>query len=121
MNSYIAFDARDLERCRAATLRLWGEIVRHHGPAVAQRLFAEFTSRQMTRELNNDWLLIEYIKSGLSVKKFAAWFAEKNKSLFTNAEALEKQIRRQKKLMDRQPGRRARMEKIIKHFRPDIS
>jgi hypothetical protein len=107
MSFYKEFDPRDLDQCEVAVMSLWGEIMKHHGPVIAERLFAERThSKQSAREMRNVWLLIRYLRSRLSVKKFAAKLAERNKSLppghrtpngGTNAEAIEKQIRRLKK------------------------
>jgi hypothetical protein len=109
-------DLQDLEQCRIAILSLWSDIVKRHGPVVAQRLFAErVMSPQTARDSGNDWLLIQYIRSGLSVKRFAAQFAEKNK---TSAEAVEKQIQRQKKTMT--PKRREFIQYAAKYF-ADIS
>jgi hypothetical protein len=75
-------------------------------------------------------LMAEYIKSGLSVKRFAANLAEKNKSLgrdyrygangSTNPETLEKQIRRQKKRMDQFPIYRSWIERLA-NVPPDKS
>ena len=107
MSFYKRFDPRDLDQCQIAVISLLAEIAKHHGHPIAQRLFAEtVTSKQNAREMKNVWLLIRYIRSGLSVKKFAAKLAEKNRSLTrqyrslaggTSAEAIEKQIRRLKK------------------------
>jgi hypothetical protein len=129
MSFYKEFDPRDLKHWRAVLRILWADITWHHGPAIARRLFAEkVASRQEAREMSNDWLTIEYTRSGLSVKKFAAQLAEKNKSLLrehrclngaTNVEAIEKQIRRQKKSMS--PDRRTFIKYAAKYFSSDIS
>jgi hypothetical protein len=103
---YKEFDPRDLDHCQAAIMSLWSEIMKYHGPVMAECLFAERAqSKRNARDMRNVWLLIRYLRSGLSVKKFATKLAEKNKSLSrhrgpnggTSAEAIEKQIRRLKK------------------------
>jgi len=96
----------------------------HHGPDTLRRLLAEETpsTKRALQEARNDRLLAEYLRSGLSIRKFAAKLAEKNKSLSadnrygptgsTTAETLATHIRRQKKLMDRDPRRRKHIEQL---------
>lgn len=121
----------DLSDCHLAVWDLWSEIVKRHGPVITARLFARAAlSRQGLREYKNDQLVAAQIKSGLGVRKFAAKLAKKNKSLSrdhrhgpngsTNAEALEKQIRRRKKAIDQYPEHRRFIERLAKEF-PDIS
>ena len=80
------------------------------------------STKRALQEARNDRLLAEYLRSGLSIRKFAAKLAEKNKSLSadnrygptgsTTAETLATHIRRQKKLMDRDPRRRKHIEQL---------
>jgi hypothetical protein len=121
---FINLEPRDLERCRGVIRKLLDAIAVNHGLAVAQRLFAEevpLNGRNL-QKAKNDRLLAEYVRSGLSIKRCAAVLAEKNGTLpaarrhgpngTTNAETLDKQIRRQKKLMDRDP----RYQKYIRRL-----
>jgi hypothetical protein len=114
---HIVFDPCNLEDCWYAICWLSRPILTHHDPAMVRDLFAAavpFTKRRLQQAKNNR-LLAEYIRSGLSIKKCAAILAERNRALprdyrygpngTTNAETMEKQIRRQKKLIS-QDGRR---------------
>jgi len=109
---FICLHPQNLERCRGAIHKLHDAIAVTHGLAVAKRLFADevpLNGRNL-QKAKNDRLLAEYIRSGLSIKRCAAMLAEKNRTLptarrhgpngTTSAETLDKQIRRQKKLMD---------------------
>ena len=121
-NTLMWFDARDLGECHRAVSQLLSAILKYHGPTIARRLFAEASSKRKLRVDKNVQLMTEYIRSGLSVKRFAANLAERNKSLArdyrygangtTNPETLEKQIRRQKKLMEQQPIYRKFIEEL---------
>jgi len=114
----ISFNPRDLEDYRYAIRQLRLAVSLHHGPDTLRRLLAEETpsTKRALQEARNDRLLAEYLRSGLSIRKFAAKLAEKNKSLSadnrygptgsTTAQTLATHIRRQKKLMDRDPRRR---------------
>jgi hypothetical protein len=105
----IRFDPGKLQSCRRAILQLCAVIEDHHSPTVLRHLVVgaiPLDGRDL-QLANNDRLLVKYMRSGLSIRKCAAMLAEKNKSLppdlrygptgTTNAETLEKQIRRLKK------------------------
>jgi hypothetical protein len=117
--------------CWFAIADLYQAIISRHGPAVTKRLFSEFVgSKRQQQSIKNDWLLARYIKSGLSMRRFAAIVAEQNESLprdqqhgpngSTNAESIATHIRRWKKMVDGNPRRRAYIENLAKHI-ADIS
>ena len=103
------FDPREPEDYRYAIRQLQAAVLLHHGPDTLQRLLQEETpsTKRALQEARNDRLLAEFVRSGLSVRKFAAKLAKKDGSM--KRESLEKQIGR---LMDgiRDPHRRKYIE-----------
>src|SRR6516162_7274078 len=103
----ISFNPLDLEDYRYAIRQLQAAVLVHHGPDNFRRLLQEETpsTKRALQEARNDRLLAEFFRSGLTVRKFAAKLAEKNKTLpresrygprgSTTAKTLEKQIDRQ--------------------------
>src|SRR5262245_27115897 len=95
--------------CRRVINELANDLWRRHGITITRRLLTvtTFASKRRRQRGKNLRLLRAYHDSRLSVKGFAAKIAEKNKSLSrdyrygpngsTNAETIEKQIRRLKK------------------------
>jgi len=78
----ITFDAFDLQDCIDAVTSLVAAVVMHHGAAVTAKIFSVVigSKRKQQARINRD-LLFAYRKSGLSVKKFAAFIAEENNRL----------------------------------------
>ena len=75
----ISFNPRELEDYRYAIRQLRAAVLLHHGPDTLRRLLAEETpsTKRALQEARNDRLLAEYLRSGLSVRKFAAKLAKK--------------------------------------------
>jgi hypothetical protein len=102
----------DLHDCRRAIDKLGFAIWKRHGLAATRKLFAECTmvSKRALKGRRNMRLLEEFLASPLSVDKFAASAAEKNKSLpheyrmgptgSTEPATIAKQIRRLRALYD---------------------
>ena len=105
----IWFNPRDLEDYRYAIRQLQAAVLVHHGPDTFRRLLQEETpsTKRALQEARNDRLLAEFVRSGLTVRKFAAKLAEKDESL--NPKSLEKQIDRLKDKI-RDPRRRKHIE-----------
>jgi hypothetical protein len=105
----ISFNPLDLEDYRYAIRQLQAAVLVHHGPNAFRRLLQEETpsTKRALQEATNDRLLAEFVRSGLTVRKFAAKLAEKDESL--NPKSLEKQIDRLKDKI-RDPRRRKHIE-----------
>ena len=106
-NTFISFDVDDLEECRRALSQLANAVWRHHGLATTEQLLTRctFASKAGLRRGKNFRLLRALHDSRLSVERFAAETAKKNKSLAwdyrygtgsTNAKTIARQIRRLK-------------------------
>ena len=103
----ISFNPQEPEDYRYAIRQLQAAVLVHHGPDTFRRLLQEETpsTKRALQEARNDRLLAEFFRSGLTVRKFAAKLAEKDKTLpresrygprgSTTAKTLEKQIDRQ--------------------------
>src|SRR5215472_12153399 len=79
----IIFDPGNLEECWRAIWWLSRPLLRHHDPVMVRDLFAAAVplTKRGLQEAKNNRLMVEYIRSGLSIKKCAAILAERNKSL----------------------------------------
>jgi adenine specific DNA methylase Mod len=131
----IQFDPEDKEGCERAFTGIALLIKLTHGEEFLMELFSKLiSSKSALRQSKNTKLMVRYIRSGLSIEKCAAMLAEENKSLpknerhgpygTRNAEAMKRQIKRQKGLMAKYPEYRRIVETIValnKEPRGDIS
>jgi cobalamin biosynthesis protein CobD/CbiB len=134
-NATISFNPDDPEDCKRAVTEmrriLWG----HLGPAQVRRLFSEATpSRRVIGVNSNVDLMATYVAfrkvSKISVEKFAAYCAKVNETLSrddrvgprgsTNREALEKQIRREKKRAAKHPVYRELIESVAEKYQERV-
>jgi hypothetical protein len=106
----ISFDADDREDCVRALIKIQGVLENAYGMKQVGRWLARLTPTQRDIKFSKNFQLMdEYIRSGLSVKRYAKKLAEKNGSLprgqrhgptgSTSPDTLEKQIRRLRKSM----------------------
>jgi hypothetical protein len=107
----IRFDPTDIADCKRALLSLKIITERYHGMKAVQRLLLSMadSNRDVQRDANLR-LMVAYISGQISAKQCSRELAKKNKSLprdrrygggSTNPEAIEKQIRREKKRMEK--------------------
>jgi len=118
----ISFDPNNLVDCEKTADQIGFILRKYHGDAVMTRIFlAAIPSKRHLQKHANLRLMVNYKRSKLSAKQFAKTLAEKNKSLpldrrrgggSTNAETLEKQIRREKKRMQRDEHYR----ELVEHY-----
>jgi hypothetical protein len=131
----ISFKPDDPNDCKRAVTEmkriLWG----HLGPAQVRRLFSEATpSRQLIGVNSNVELMALYFAyrkaCKISVGKFATCCAKLNETLSrddragprgsTNREALEKQIRREKKRAAKNPRYRELIESLAEKYQERV-
>jgi hypothetical protein len=128
-NAYIIFDPDNLAECERAIKEMEIILRRRHGSAALTRLFLAATSpkRYLQKEANI-YLMATFMRSKLSAKQFAKKLAEKNKSLprerrygggSINPEALERQIRREKKRMQTDELYRDLVDRMIAWQAPE--
>jgi hypothetical protein len=126
---FIFFDPDNLADCERAIMEMEIILRRRHGSAAVTRLFSTAVSskRHLQKEANI-YLMVAYMRSKLSAKRFAKALAEKNKSLprerrygggSINPETLERQIRREKKRMQTDELYRDLVDRMIAWQAPE--
>jgi hypothetical protein len=132
----ISFNPDDPEDCKRAVIKMRWILWDHLGPAQVWRLFSEWTpSRRLIGVSSNFELMAMYVAfwkaRKISVGKYAAAYAKMNGTLSrdyrggprgsTNPEALEKQIRREKKRAAEDPGYGERIESVAEKYREIVT